>query len=610
MGKPLIAFCLLVLSVASAPRLRADEAPAAISAAQFLGGAFDGRRVTGTCVIKDAFRDEINPNYCYLVLIWDSETVYAAVKTTERSNVDILGIIGAQVQVSGIIAPKLYEQREKLGRNLQIQRIDDIKILRKPTDNPFNVPSVTALDGQRPEDLSHVGRRHFAGKVIAVWTPATILVHGLSANGLDEFVTAKLSDLAVPACGDEIVVTGFPETDLYHYTLVRANWRPAPGKSVWNPEIRDVTFRSMTKDEAGRRRYRYELHGLPVRIRGTVRRLPDAADPNDALLIDDGTGLTPVYVSDNAAFLSGLEPGCSVETTGTCVMETENWQFNSAFPQIRGFFVVPRSPQDIRVTARAPWWTTGKLLTVIGALLVALVFFLVWSVSLRILAERRGRKLFRAEIASAKSTLKTEERTRLAVELHDSLSQTLTGVSMELAAAEDLLESSPPETAAHLRIADRTLKSCRDELRNCLWDLRSSALDEPDMAAAIRRTLQPHLTDTRLSVRFNVPRAHLSDNTTHAILRIVRELVVNAIRHGRAGKIRVAGSLDRDALRFSVKDDGCGFDPDTCPGVLQGHFGLQGVRERVEKLGGEVVVESAPGHGTHISIIISQNSTV
>ena len=217
------------------------------------------------------------------------------------------------------------------------------------------------------------------------------------------------------------------------------------------------------------------------------------------------------------------------------------------------------------------------------------------------MAERRGRALLKGELENAKSKLQVEERTRLAVELHDSLSQTLTGVSMEIAAADDLKGDAPADMVMHLSRAGRVLKSCRAELKNCLYDLRSTALDEPDMTSAVRLTLQPFVNDdTRISVRFNVPRARLSDNTAHAILRIIRELVVNAMRHGGATSIQVAGSLDREALRFSVTDNGCGFDPDDHPGVLQGHFGLQGVEERLGQIGGTLTIESAHGKGSRI----------
>ena len=196
------------------------------------------------------------------------------------------------------------------------------------------------------------------------------------------------------------------------------------------------------------------------------------------------------------------------------------------------------------------------------------------------------------------------ERTRLAVELHDSVAQSLTAVSMEIAAANELRGDAPADMMDHLNVAERTLKSCRDELRNCLWDLRNQALDENDMNKAILRTLQPHIASQQLKVTFNVPRSRLSDNTAHAILRIVRELVLNAIRHGKATTICVAGELDKNELRFSIRDDGCGFDPADAPGISQGHYGLQGIRERIDRLGGSLDISSSKGRGTDVTVVM------
>ena len=122
------------------------------------------------------------------------------------------------------------------------------------------------------------------------------------------------------------------------------------------------------------------------------------------------------------------------------------------------------------------------------------------------------------------------------------------------------------------------------------------------MNDAVRRTLAPFTDGVDLVVRFNVPRERLSDNTTHALLRIIRELVQNAIRHGHAKNIKVAGCIEDDLLHFSVADDGCGFDPNSCAGVKQGHFGLQGIRERVSQFGGKMHIES--GAGTKATITI------
>ena len=263
-----------------------------------------------------------------------------------------------------------------------------------------------------------------------------------------------------------------------------------------------------------------------------------------------------------------------------------------------------RTPADVRVISHPPWWTSGRLLSVIGALMAVLIGVFAWNRSLNKLAERRGRELLREQIEHVKSDLKVEERTRLAVELHDSLAQSLTGVSMEIEAAKELKGNAPADMLSHLNFAARTLMSCRNELRNCLWDLRSQALEEKSMDKAIERTLLPYVNDSRIAVRFNMPRTRLSDNTAHTLLCIIRELVLNAIRHGNASNIRVTGVLDGGELKFSVRDDGSGFDPENYPGVLQGHFGLQGVNERVEQLGGTLNIESAIGSGTRGAISI------
>lgn len=270
-------------------------------------------------------------------------------------------------------------------------------------------------------------------------------------------------------------------------------------------------------------------------------------------------------------------------------------------PRVTGYSLVVRSSGDVKVLKRPRWWTIRRLGTAVGVLLAALLAILVWNASLQRLAVRKGRELLHSQLKYLKAELKSEERTRLAIELHDSLSQTLTGVSMEIAAAEDLLYEDPRNMAPHLARAERTLKSCRDELRNCLWDLRNDALDEPDMTLAVRKTLQPHIDGQQVAVRFNISRARISDNTAHALLRMIRELVMNALRHGQATSVKVAGSLDPHVLRFSVRDNGVGFDPENRPGILQGHFGLQGIQERLEKMGGTLTIRSAPGHGTSVT---------
>ena len=179
-------------------------------------------------------------------------------------------------------------------------------------------------------------------------------------------------------------------------------------------------------------------------------------------------------------------------------------------------------------------------------------------------------------------------------------------MSFQIDAAAKTLPTDTSASARFLAIARRTLLSCREELRRCIWDLRSDTLGMDDFSEAVEKTVRQGTGDANVSVRFAVRREQLSDSTAHAILCIVRELAVNAARHGKARNIKIAGSLDNDGIKLSVADDGCGFDPAARPGPAEGHFGLQGAKERLSAIGGTMHIESSPGNGTKVTVEIGK----
>lgn len=125
------------------------------------------------------------------------------------------------------------------------------------------------------------------------------------------------------------------------------------------------------------------------------------------------------------------------------------------------------------------------------------------------------------------------------------------------------------------------------------------------MEQAIAKTVRPHTEGLAVTVHFAVRRAQLSDSTAHNVLSIIRELCVNAARHGHAHHVAITGEMTGGALRFSVEDDGAGFDPATRPGPAQGHFGLQGIKERVNRMHGTLKIDTKPGKGTKASVELS-----
>ena len=556
-------------------------------------------------IVYDAMRDEIDYPWSFLVLNCDGTIIYAAVFSEEADTDRIDRLIGATVSIEGIVTDHYSGSRITLERYLVLHGFSTIRTISPASASPFEVPEISKANFP-PTSTNPIetGRRRVYGRVIASWKDGERILVRTPSN---ELVRVELSAHASPRFGDTIEASGFQETDFYRINLTRAIWRPLPGSRIWKDEDAPafpVTAKGFFVDPDGHEIKKVDLYGSTVRMRGIVRGIPSIGSDTGRMYIESDSFLVPVDASTCPEALASVSVGCTVDVTGVFIAETENWSFSRMFPRIREILIAIRTPIDIAVVSRPPWWTQGRLLALVGALIVILLWIFCWNVALRRRAERRGEELASEQVAHITSELKAYERTRLAVELHDSLSQTLTGVSMGIDSAIDLVRDTPERLKRQLEYTSKTVEACRTELKNCLWDLRSEALEASDMNDAIKLALGQIVNLTALTVRFNVPRSRLSDKTAHTILRIIRELATNAIRHGHATKIRIAGSIDGDTLRFSVRDDGCGFDFALAPGIAEGHFGLQGIQERLDLMDGDMAVESSPGKGAKVAIAI------
>lgn len=574
------------------------------TAERFLSGKDDNRHVRLRGIVRDIIRDENDARFLYMPLLSGGEIVYCAFRSPPGVNHSDL--VGAEIAATGVCSPVVYSNRRQIGRTLNIRDFTDIQILTASSADPFDVPELGNLRREPPSRIPLLGRRRLSGRVIAAWGKTRLLVQ--RADG--DISNVELADANAPQWGDSIEAAGFPETDLYRINLARAVWRPNTrlSSNVPRPPPVPVSPREILTDDEGRPSIDPLFHGRTIKIRGRVATLPSG--DGERLNLEADNCIVPVEMDLRAAESLNLVADAVVEATGVCVMETENWRPNSIFPRMKGFFLVVRAPSDMRVVSRPPWWTPHRLLALICLLVLVVIAVLVWNRSLKRLSEERGRKLAEEQMGSVRSELKYLERTSLATELHDAISQNLTGISMELRAMDALRDSIPEDARGHLDMAARTVSSCRNELKNVLHDLRNNALESATMDEALRIALAPHVGEAELTVRFSAPRSAFTEKSAHAIIHIVRELVTNAVRHGGARHIRVAGAFEADTLKFSVTDDGCGFDPAAAPGADEGHFGLQGVRERVEGFDGEIAIETSPGHGSKFTVTLpSRQST-
>ncbi|MBQ3340738.1 MAG: sensor histidine kinase [Kiritimatiellae bacterium] len=578
----------------------APPSPKTITPAEFLSGRFDYRlsRITGT--VKDIFPDELDANYSFMVIQAAEETLYAACRNLSSAPSFASIHTGCQVSLVGIPLLKNPINWLHLGRYFHVPDPKGISVTRPVSAADANLPDLREVLLMRPQEISKLGRHRAVGRVLSVMRDGSFLMR--TKENL--VVRVGVGERNLPKIGETIEAVGFPESNLYYLDLIRSSWHPSAAAGIPDPSPVDVDAEAIMHFSNGRPVVDSRYHGRLVRLSGRILSLPDSNNADNIMMLECRNQVVPIDIGNIVPRIANLSKGCVVKTSGICVLDVETWRPNAAFPHIRGFTIVPRSEQDLHIVSRPPWWTPRRLLVVLCILVPVILASIALNLFLRRLVERRSRALLKEQSAKLVETLRVDERTRLAAELHDSVAQDLSGISMQIETAEDLASGAPEKLRRILGMASRSLLNCREELRNCLWDLRSHALDEQNIGDAIMRTLKPHLEGSELSLCFDVPRSLVSDATAHTTLRIVRELVNNAIRHGRARHLRICGAIDSKRLAFSVSDDGCGFDPDTAPGAAQGHFGLAGVRERIRKLGGTVTFRSTPGKGTEVAVTI------
>jgi signal transduction histidine kinase len=281
--------------------------------------------------------------------------------------------------------------------------------------------------------------------------------------------------------------------------------------------------------------------------------------------------------------LERIRPGSVIDVTGVYAYQ---W---GPPPSFRLFL---RTPADVRVVAAAPWWTLRH--TVVMLIVVALVASAsgVW---LRASANRK-RAQYQAVL---------NERSRVGRELHDTLEQGLAGIALQLEAVAGSLQASPGAAQQSLDVARQMLRYSQEETRRSIMDLRSQALESRDLAGALSDLAQQTTQGTGAiaTVRVEGQVQRLDASHEHHLLRIGLEAVTNALKHSGAHTIDIRLRFAPDATELIVQDDGRGFNI-AAPDLGGAHFGLQGIRERVDKLGGVLHLESTADVGTRLSVTV------
>jgi signal transduction histidine kinase len=218
-------------------------------------------------------------------------------------------------------------------------------------------------------------------------------------------------------------------------------------------------------------------------------------------------------------------------------------------------------------------------------------------------AQLREREEARGRLLRMVITAQEDERKRIARELHDDTTQKLAVLVMGIERAAQALRSDgrpvPLDEVKQLAV------SALDEVHRLILDLRPSVLDDLGLYSAVRWYAEKTLSPRGIAVRCELEEAEptLPAAWDIALFRICQEAVNNVARHAQAESVLIQLGVEHGELRIEIEDDGRGFDAGTPrPDADRPHWGLIGIAERAELLGGTARVDSSPGHGTRVEI--------
>ncbi len=196
------------------------------------------------------------------------------------------------------------------------------------------------------------------------------------------------------------------------------------------------------------------------------------------------------------------------------------------------------------------------------------------------------------------------ERSRLARELHDSVTQSLYSITLYAEAVARMLASGAGADAIeHLRELRATAQEALREMRLLIFQLSPPALEKGSLADALQMRLDAVEARGGLKVDLQVEGdERLAPRVRQELYQIAQESLNNALKHARAQSVRIQLEYKGGETRLAVSDDGCGFDPAAAGG--SGGLGLRGMRERVQGVGGTLCIDSAPGKGTTIRVTV------
>jgi signal transduction histidine kinase len=498
--------------------------------------------------------------------------------------------VDAEVRVRGLCFNLHNHNRQFVRAFVQVPRGAEVVMERPPPVKPFSGQPRPVASLLQFEQLTgkHGHRVHVRG-VVVHHRPGAVLWVRDGDHGLR--VESAQRDVLEP--GDEVDVVGFPARGAYSAELEDATFQKLSS--------RQAHFSHVLTDVSSALRNDADLVQFEARL-AEVRRFPDSI----ALTLDwrQTTIRAQMYLPEDAPAPADCLPGSIVSVSGVCSVKTDEAGPLGGLWEPHSFGLLLRSPADLSVIQPPPWWNAERVVWVLsGSLALA-----VGSVAVVMLASRRRLKNqeHRRAMAEAEFTAILSERNRVAREIHDTLSQSLGAISVQLELARTHADEISASARNNLATAHKLTRAALAEARDSIWNMRSHVLEKGDLGEALEGILMQMTEGTGVtpSIRVEGDRRRLPPVVENNLLRIGQEAITNASKHAKPTCIDVTLAFDGRTIRLAAEDDGVGFVMGSQPNGERRSFGLVGMKERAELLGGTVEINSAPGQGTRVVVTI------
>ncbi len=516
-------------------------------------------------------------------------------------------LIDSEVSLTGVLLAYFNSRRQFLGVRVLTNDPGDLRVQRPPPADAFEAPEVPLSDSN---GFSYQGtdrhRRRVRGTV-TLCKPGHYFYIQEKPHALR--INTRQAD-ALQA-GDIVEAAGFFQLEHHRAEMHEAVFRRIGRQSAPEPE-EIARWQALVQEPRSRSAPVQDYDDYLVALRGRLISFDlKQGEPVRLNLEVDGVLVPAEFTGpSDARFVASLRPDSELLVSGICAVTFSESRPVVNWPAPVAMRLLLRGPEDVQVLKAASWWTPERLWAALGIAAVVLLIALAWVALLRRQVVQRSAQLSEEMRARRDAAVEFEttlrERTRLAADLHDTTEQSLTGLSFQLEATLALNEKAPERSRLHMGLARQLLERSREDLRRSIWNLRAVSLEQQTLAEALREVAADRGAGQVVAITVaceGEPRA-LPDILAGNLLLLAQEGITNALKHAQPRRIELCLSFSPRAVSLRIRDDGNGFDPSAVQGPKHGHFGLQGMRERMKRLGGQFEITSAAGQGTSITATV------